>query len=141
MIIAIGTSLVVWYGAKLVIDGALTPGDLIVFLAYLKDLYKPATGVADLIMEFAASLVCGERISEVLDMETHIQDAPDAVSAPPFQGQVSFENVSFGYLADKPVLRDVSFSVGPGMTVALIGSSGTGKTTLVNLLLRFYDPS
>ena len=69
VVMAIGTSLVIWYGVKRVIDGGLSPGALIVFLAYLKDLYKPAAGVADLIMEFAASLVCGERISEVLEME------------------------------------------------------------------------
>ena len=141
VVVAIGTSLVIWYGVKRVIDGGLSPGALIVFLAYLKDLYKPAAGVADLIMEFAASLVCGERISEVLEMESLVQDTPDSIAAPRFRGKVVFENVTFGYSAEKPVLCNLSFSAEAGMTVALIGSSGTGKTTLVNLLLRFYEPS
>jgi ABC-type multidrug transport system fused ATPase/permease subunit len=141
VVVAIGTSCVIWYGVKRVIDGGLSPGALIVFLAYLKDLYKPAAGVADLIMEFAASLVCGERITEVLEMESLVQDTPDSVAAPRFCGKVSFENVTFGYSADQPVLCNLSFSAAAGTTVALIGSSGTGKTTLVNLLLRFHDPS
>jgi ATP-binding cassette subfamily B protein len=118
----------------------LNPGSLIVFLAYLKDLYKPAAGVADLIMEFAASLVCGERISEVLETESEVHDAPDAVKAPNFRGTVTFDGVSFGYSPGKPVLSNLSFIAEAGTTVALIGSSGTGKTTLVNLLLRFHDP-
>jgi ABC-type multidrug transport system fused ATPase/permease subunit len=140
VVVAIGTSMVVFYGAKSVIAGALTPGDLIVFLAYLKDLYKPAAGVADLIMEFAASLVCGERISEVLEMESMVQDTPESICAPCFRGSVEFERVTFGYSPGKPVLCELSFTAEAGMLVALIGSSGTGKTTLVNLLLRFHDP-
>lgn len=141
VIAAIGMSFVVWFGAKRVLDGALSPGDLIVFIAYLKDLYRPIGGFSDLIMELVTSTVCGERVAELLEMDASVQDAPDAIKAPPFRGEVVFDHVTFGYRPEDAVLQDLSFRVQPGWTVALVGSSGAGKTTIVNLLLRFYDPS
>jgi ABC-type multidrug transport system fused ATPase/permease subunit len=140
VIMAIGTALVVWYAAKRVLGGSLTPGDVIVFTAYLKDLYKPVGGMSELIMDLSGSLVCAQRVAEVLEIDAAVKDAPDAVPAPQFRGEVSFVNLTFGYKSDEPVLRGVSFIVQPGQMVALIGSSGTGKSTVVNLLLRFFDP-
>ena len=93
-----------------------------------------------MLMEFANSIVSGARIAELLEADTTVQDSPDATVAPPFKGAVAFEKVTFGYEEGKPVLQDLSFAVKPGQMVALVGSSGTGKSTIVNLLLRFYDP-
>lgn len=140
ILVAIGTALVVWYGARRVLGGEVTPGDLIVFSSYLKDLYGPITKSSELIIDFVSALVCGQRITEVLDTGITVEDAPDAVEAPPFRGEVVFSNVTFGYKPEKPVLRELSFTGKPGQIVALVGSSGTGKTTVVNLLLRFFDP-
>ncbi len=140
VIIAVGTAIVVYIGARRALEGYITPGDLIVFMAYLKDLYKPAGGLSELIMKFSGSLVCGERVAEILETKVKVADAPGAIDAPPFKGEVVFENVTFGYDPGRPVLKDISFKVNPGEMVALIGSSGTGKSTIVNLLLRFYDP-
>ncbi len=138
--IAVGTALVVYFGARRVLAGQITPGDLIVFTAYLRNLYKPVGEFSSWMMDFASALVSGERIAEILEAEAAVTDAPDAIETPPFRGEVVFEHVTFGYDPGEPVLQDLSFSVSPGQTVALIGSSGTGKSTVVNLLLRFYDP-
>ena len=140
VIIAIGTALVVYLGARRAIAGFITPGVLIVFVSYLRDLYKPVGGLSELIIDFAGALVCGERVAETLETKITVTDAPDAMDAPLFRGEVSFEDVTFGYDPGEPVLRNLSFKARPGEMIALIGSSGTGKTTIVNLLLRFYDP-
>jgi ATP-binding cassette subfamily B protein len=140
LVIAVGTALVVWYGARHALTGAVTPGDLIVFMAYLNNLYDPITGFSGLMVDFTNSLVCGERIVEILGTEITVKDIPGAIKAPLFRGEVAFENVTFGYRDGEPVLQDLSFTVKPGQMVALVGSSGTGKSTVVNLLLRFYDP-
>jgi ABC-type multidrug transport system fused ATPase/permease subunit len=141
VMIAVGTALVVWFGARHVLTGAATPGDLIVFTAYLRDLYAPVGGLSALIMEFTTALVSGQRIAELLHAGSSVKDAPGARLAPPFRGDVSFDGVTFGYAREEgPVLQDVAFSVKAGQMVALVGPSGTGKSTVVNLLLRFFDP-
>ncbi len=140
VIFAFGTALVVYLGARRALEGFITPGVLIVFVSYLRDLYKPVGGLSELIVDFAGALVCGERVAETLETKVTVTDAPGATDAPLFRGEVSFEDVTFGYDPGEPVLRNLSFRAGPGETIALIGSSGTGKTTIVNLLLRFFDP-
>jgi ATP-binding cassette, subfamily B, bacterial len=140
VIIAIGTALVVYLGARKALAGIITPGDLIVFVSYLRDLYRPVGGLSELIIDFGGSLICGERVAEILEAKIKVADAPDAIDAPLFRGEVVFENVTFGYDSEKPILQDLSFKARPGEMIALIGSSGTGKSTIVNLLLRFYDP-
>ena len=140
VIIAVGTALVVYFGARSALAGYVTPGDLIVFVSYLRDLYRPVGGISELMIDFGSSLVCGERVAEILKTKIKVVDAPDAIEAPPFGGEVVFENVAFGYDPGKPILHGLSFKVKPRETVALIGSSGTGKSTVINLLLRFYDP-
>lgn len=138
-VVALGTAVVVWIGAHQVLKGDLLPGDLVVLAAYLRSLYGPITGFSGLLPQFAAALVCAERIAEVLESESS-QDAPDAVKAPRLRGEIVFENVTFGYKPDQPVLKNLSLTVTPGQTAALVGSSGTGKSTIVNLLLRFHEP-
>ena len=140
ILVAIGTALVVWYGARRVLGGEVTPGDLIVFSAYLKDLYGPINKSSELIIGFVSSLVSGQRIAEILDTDITVEDRPDAIEAPPFRGRVAFSGVSFGYKPGEPVLRELTFSVKPGQMIALVGFSGTGKSTVANLLLRFFDP-
>lgn len=140
VVTAVGTALVVYLGARRALAGAVTPGDLIVFTAYLRDLYKPVEKLSELILNFTGALVSGERLAELLESEIAVADAPDAIEAPPFRGEVAFERVTFGYEPGAPVLQELSFTAKPGQTVALIGSSGTGKSTVVNLLLRLHDP-
>jgi ABC-type multidrug transport system fused ATPase/permease subunit len=141
IVMAIGTSLVIWFGARAVLNVTATPGELIVFLAYLKDLYKPVSGLSELMVSFMTSLVSGERVAELLEIESMVKESPDAVAAPTFRGEIVFDGVTFGYSPEAPVLQNLSFCAPPGSMVALVGSSGAGKTTLVNLLLRFYDPT
>lgn len=140
VIIAVGTALVVYFGVRRALAGHITPGALIVFVSYLRDLYKPVGGLSELIINFSSSLVCGKRIAELLETKTGVIEASDAVDAPPFKGDVVFENVTFGYDPDAPVIEGLSFKAKPGEKIALVGLSGTGKSTVVNLLLRFYDP-
>ncbi|MBI5584539.1 MAG: ABC transporter ATP-binding protein [Deltaproteobacteria bacterium] len=140
LITAIGTALVIYVGARRALGGHVTPGDLIVFIAYLRDLYKPVEGLSELILDFTGALISGERVAEILETKVQVRDAPDATPAPPFRGEVLFEKVTFGYEPGRPILQDLSFVTKPGETVALIGSSGTGKSTVVNLFIRFFDP-
>jgi len=140
VIIAVGTALVVYLGARRALAGHITPGDLIVFVSYLRELYKPVGGLSELIIDFSSSLVSGGRVAEILETKVSVAEAPDAREAPPFTGEVVFEEVTFGYVPGEPVLHDLSFKAASGAMLALIGSSGTGKSTVVNLLLRFHDP-
>jgi ABC-type multidrug transport system fused ATPase/permease subunit len=140
VLVATGSALVVWYAARRALAGHVTPGDLVVFTAYVKSLYAPVTHLSKLVVEVSSQLVSGHRIREILEVELTVTDAPGAVKAPRFRGQVSFEDVSFGYQPGHPVLHQLSFRVEAGQTVALVGASGAGKSTLVNLLMRFFDP-
>lgn len=136
----IGTAMIIWLGASRVLEGTLTPGDLVVFAAYINELYTPIQNISELSVQFMESLVSGERVLELVQTAPRISDQPGAAPAPSFQGEVSFEEVVFGYEPDKPVLNGLTFQVRRGETVALVGGSGTGKSTILNLLLRFFDP-
>jgi ATP-binding cassette subfamily B protein len=140
MVIASGTAAVVYYGARRVLGGQLSPGDLIVFTAYLKELYGPIDRFSDMMVDLAQAIVGGDRLVELVEQPVVVKDAPDAVSAPAFRGDVEFRNVSFQYKKGQNVLTNLSFKVRAGQTVALVGSSGAGKSTMANLILRFYDP-
>ena len=139
-ILAIATALVLWHGVHLVIAGAITTGTLILFITYLKFVFRPMRQVAKYVTKISRATASGERILEILETAPEIKDRPGAVRAPRFRGHIQFENVSFRYDENKPVLSDVSFSVLPGERVALVGSSGSGKSTVISLLLRLYDP-
>ena len=140
-IIGAGTALVFWFGVQRVQSGVLTPGDLLVFGAYLTTLYKPIRKLASFSGRIAKAAACGERVVDTLEIEPDIQDAPDAMHAPRFRGEIALDKVAFGYRDGEPVLRELSLRIVPGEKVALVGESGSGKSTVVNLLLRFYDPS
>ena len=137
----IGMAMVIWLGASRVLDGNMSPGDLVVFAAYIAELYTPIQNISELSVQFMESLVSGERVLELAQTMPHVDEKQDAMSAPVFSGDVAFEDVVFGYDSEKTVLNGISFHVAAGETVAIVGGSGTGKSTILNLILRFVDPS
>ena len=140
VLLALGTSVVLWYGVTRVRGGMISPGDLLVFTAYLSTLYKPVRKMASMTARVAKATASGERLLEIFDLTPDVAEAPDAVDAGPLWGQVSFEGVTFGYGAAGPVLRNAYFNVNPNETVAIVGPSGIGKSSAARLVMRFYDP-
>lgn len=138
---SIGTILVVSVGGLLAYRYGLSVSDIMAFLLYLGMLYGPVSGLAQLLENIQQSLAGAERIMMILDTESKIQDAPDAEPIGEVKGAIEFDHVNFRYLEDVPVLRDITFSCKPGMMVALVGPTGIGKTTLTQLISRFYDPT
>jgi ATP-binding cassette subfamily B protein len=141
IIVAAGTCLVLWYGARLVMTRALTPGELLVFLLYLGKMYKPMRDLSKMTDTISKANVGWERIREVLETETQVRDARRARTAPAFKGRIEFDHVSFAYDGSSHTLEDVSLRIEPGQLAALVGPTGAGKTTIVSLLPRFYDAS
>jgi ATP-binding cassette subfamily B protein len=130
---------VLWAGAIMITNGNLSPGELIAFLAYQTLLIMPMRMLGMIVQQIARAGAAGERIFEILDAESAVKEKPDALVLKGIEGHVRFDHVSFGYDAISPVLVDVDFEVEPGKVVALLGPTGSGKTTIVNLLPRFYD--
>lgn len=141
VLIAVGTGAVLWFGVRRVLLGILTPGDLLVFTAYLTGMYRPLRRIAFVSSRLSKAVTCAERVFELLRVEQRVRVRSDARPAPRFQGRVTFSTVSFAYHVGRPVLRGVSFAARPGQTVALVGPNGAGKSTLCALLPRLYDPS
>jgi len=136
----IGTALVLYFGTQQVLAGALSIGDLTVFVAYLGLFLSPLWALSRQVNQIGKSFVSGERIIELLTAEPTVKDSPNARPAPPLRGHVTFENVHFSYEEEAgEVLRGVSFDIEPGSRVALVGVSGAGKTTITSLLARLYD--
>ena len=140
LLVACTTAAILCVGAQMVVKRKLTPGDLIVFISYLRTAFRPMRQLAKYLGQIAKALASGERIVELMETVPEIRDKEGAVDAPLFAGNVRFENVSFGYEAGHRVLRNIDFNVKAGQRVALAGPSGGGKSTIVNLLLRLYDP-
>ena len=141
VLVAIATSIVLWRGVQLVIVGTLTPGDLLVFITYLKIAFKPMRQLAKYTGQISKAIASGERIVDLLEIVPEVRDMRGAYSAPAFRGMVEFHNVSFAYEVNRENIIDgISFKAFPGQKVALVGASGGGKSTLVSLLLRLYDP-
>lgn len=135
-----GTVLVVWFGAQAVTTGHLSLGGLVVFLGYLGSLYTPIQGLSHLGGTVQRALVGAGRVVEVLDAAPGLRERRGSVPLPPVGGQVAFRDVTFGYVPGWPVLRGFNLTLRRGETVALVGASGAGKTTVVSLLLAYYDP-
>lgn len=140
-VVAFGTAAVLWFGARLVIEGAMTAGALVVFMTYLGKLFRPIQDLARLSTNVAQASVGLERVKAILDTDERLPRAPHARTLERVAGRVEFHDVTFGYDAGRPVLKNVSFRVEPGQRVGLVGPSGSGKSTLVSLIARFYDPS
>jgi ATP-binding cassette subfamily B protein len=141
---AVGTAVLMAVGGFQVLNGALSIGSLLVFLSYLAALYSPMETLAYLSAGFAAASARARRVLEVLDTDREVRDRPDAVVLPTARragtGAIHMQDVSFGYESGRPVLHDISLQVQPGETIALVGPTGAGKTTLVSLIPRFFDP-
>lgn len=140
IIVAVGTSLVLWFGAQMVLSGALSPGSLVVFILYLGKMYKPMQELSKMTDAYSKAVVGYERIREVLDAESDVKDLPRARRAPRFKGRIEFDDVTFGYQPDQKVLNDVSFLIEAGQLAAFVGPTGAGKTSIIGLVPRFYDP-
>ena len=133
------TALIIWYGGHQVINGNLTIGSMTQFILYVGMLIMPVRRLGMLTNLLSRTVSAGGRILEILDTESAVQEKPDAIELGRLKGQVSFEDVSFSYNSMAPALENVSFSVQPGQLVALLGGSGSGKSTIASLLSRFYD--
>lgn len=137
----IGLVTVLWYGGYLIINGQLSVGELVAFNSYLLLVVRPVRQLGFMIGQAARAIAAAERIFEILDAPVDVEDKPGAIPLPQINGHVIFDHVWCSYLGGDPVLRDVSFEAHPGQVVALLGATGSGKTTIVNLIPRFYDVS
>ncbi len=138
----LGQATVLYFGGQQIITGTLTLGQYQEFSLYLVYLFFPIAQLGFIITQLGQAGASAERIFEILDAKSDVVDKPDAIAMPTVAGRVAFENVTFKYFGGgEPVLKDVSFMAEPGQTIALLGATGSGKTTIINLLPRFYDPS
>jgi ATP-binding cassette subfamily B multidrug efflux pump len=137
---AIGTVLVYIFGLNFLDEGTVTVGILVAFLNYVWRFWHPLNNLCNFYNSLLVAMASTERIFETLDEKPDIHDEGDAIDMPEIKGEVQFEHVDFSYDPEKPVLKDVSFTVRPGETIALVGPTGAGKSTIVNLISRFYDP-
>ena len=137
--VSVGTAAALWFGATEVIAGRLTPGELIVFMAYLQSFYRPIRRISRVTQRASKGSVSFDRVTSLLDKESDLADGPRV--APRFRGQISFEGVIFSYTPETSVLRGIDLVVQPGQTVALVGPTGAGKSTLLGLVPRLYDPA
>jgi ATP-binding cassette, subfamily B, bacterial len=140
IIVAIGTCLMLGYGARLVLGGELTVGALVVFLLYLGKMYKPMRDLSKMTDTVSKASVGFERIREVLETDSGMRDQPGAHPAASFKGKIEFDNVSFGYNQNQLILKDINFEIEPGQIAAFVGPTGSGKSTIISLVARFYDP-
>jgi subfamily B ATP-binding cassette protein MsbA len=139
--VAICTAIVLWRGAYLILADVMTVGALTVYLAYLSKFFKPVKDLATTTNAIAQAAVGVERIQAILQTDTIIPDKGTATEAPPLRGEIVFEHVAFAYDVQNPVLSDVCFTIKPGQLVGIVGPTGSGKSTVVSLIPRFYDPT
>ena len=138
-LVGVATAAILWFGAHAVLSGRLTPGELLVFLTYLKNTFRPVREYAKYSGRLAKAAAAGERVFDLLDRAPSVQDRPDALAAPAFKGDIAFRNVHFGY-GKGGVLSGMDLTIPAGQRVAVTGPSGIGKSTLMTLMLRLRDP-
>ena len=138
---AVATALVFFFGSKRIIAGTLSFGTLYAFYTYLNKFWSPLSTISKFYSQLLSANASAERVFEFLDFSPLVQDLPQAIPLPSIRGEVEFDHVTFAYQTDRPVLHDVSFLIKPGSTVALVGPTGAGKSTIINLISRFYDPT
>ncbi len=137
----LATVVIIWLGGYLVIRGSLTLGELVAFITYLAQLTSPIRRLGFLIPAIAMAGASAERVFEILDEEAQVEDTEDAKPLGQIRGHLHFDNVSFSYARPHNVLRDVSFEIEPGQVLALLGPTGSGKSSIINMIPRFYDPT
>ena len=137
---AMGTVIVLAAGSIMVVKGQMSLGTLVAFIAYIASIYDPINRLTEVDNIFQEAIAAGERIFELLDETMEVKDAPEAVGLPVIRGEMVFDQVDFNYGSGDRVLQDISFTMAPGEVVALVGPSGAGKTSIANLICRFYDP-
>ena len=140
LIVAVGTCLVLWFGARMTLSGALSVGSMVLFIQYLSKMYKPMQELSKMTDTYSKAAVGYERIQEILQTENEVRDAKGASNPRNLKGRIEFENVSFSYSPDQPVIRGMNFCIEPGQVAAVVGPTGVGKTTIISLVSRFYDP-
>jgi ATP-binding cassette subfamily B protein len=136
---AIATGLILWYGGGFVLNGTLTLGSLVAFILYAGRFFRPISDMSEKFNTLQAAMASSERIFQLLDTDVAIRSPQPKIQSPQLRGHIVFDHVSFAYKGDDYVLRDVSFEVKPGERVGIVGATGAGKSTLISLLLRFYD--
>ena len=141
IVVALCTAIVLWKGTALIVAGAMTAGALTVYLAYLTKFFKPVKDLASMASAIAQTTVALERIQKILSADEIIPEHPDGIDPGRVKGAITLEHVAFGYDKDTPVLRDVSFEIAPGQIVGVVGPTGSGKSTVLSLIPRFYDPT
>jgi len=141
VVVSLCIGFVLWRGASLVLISAMTVGELTVFLAYLKDFFKPVRDLAKISGTMAQAAVGMERVCEILDIDMRVPERPNARHPGKLRGAIEFDHVAFAYNPAAPVLKDVSFSIAAGQFVGIVGTTGGGKSTVVSLIPRFYDPT
>jgi len=139
LLIGLGTVIIFWYGGSEAISGTLTIGALVAFNAYLAMLVMPMRFLGFFVSGYQLSMIAGDRVFGVMDAELEIKEKPNAITLPKLQGDVRFENVSFSYEKDQQILRSINLEAQSGETVALLGATGSGKSTIIRLIPRFYD--
>jgi subfamily B ATP-binding cassette protein MsbA len=140
VIVAVGTCLVLWFGARLTLQGALSVGSMVLFVQYLSKMYKPMQELSKMTDTYSKAAVGYERIQEILQTDNEVRDLKGARRVGKLAGKIEFENVSFSYEPDQPIIEDMSFCIEPGQVAAVVGPTGVGKTTIISLVSRFYDP-
>jgi len=141
-LVTLGTILILWFGGQMAIRGEITVGELVAFNSYMLLLANPAQQLAWLVNAAGEAYAGLQRTFEILETEPDIQSPPNPIPCPVFRGEIQFERVSFRYKqSERPILRDINLKIEPNQRVAIIGATGSGKTTLVNLIPRFYDVS
>jgi ATP-binding cassette subfamily B protein len=140
VIVAVGTCLVLWFGARLTLKGALSVGSMVLFVQYLSKMYKPMQELSKMTDTYSKAAVGYERIQEILQTDNEVRDLKGARPVSRLKGKIEFENVSFSYSPDQPIIQDMSFRIEPGQVAAVVGPTGVGKTTIISLVARFYDP-
>jgi ABC-type multidrug transport system fused ATPase/permease subunit len=141
LIASLGVVLILWAGGVQVIDGHLSLGELVAFTTYMGQLVNPIRRMGMIIPVLAIAASAGQRVFDILDAESEVQDTPGAMPLPAVRGHVRFERVSFAYLGRHGVLKDLTFEALPGQVIALLGMTGSGKSTITSLIPRFYDPT
>jgi ABC-type multidrug transport system fused ATPase/permease subunit len=137
---AVATAAILLYGGNQVLEGAATIGVLASFVFYLQSFFDPIQSLSQLYTTYQAGMAALDKIFELLDEEPEISDCADAAELPPVRGEVEFDGVTFSYDGERPALTEIDLHVAPGQTVALVGATGAGKSTLAKLVARFYDP-